>query len=295
MGSGGNGGPSGGGGNGSALVGGAARDSAFSGSGGGGYVGGGGSDSSQGGGGGSSYVAGLTSVTVNLTGSGGTGGYYRPNPFFDFVASGNGLVQLSWSLNVPTTSSVNLTISCLSTIFSGYDGGARGYNLLAYTGIRFSDGSYGPTIPPVSMSSFLGKSAYNDGGGTYTLQYNESVSHDFGSVANGESKQVNVYTEVGQTFEVLLNGASQTPDDVYLTVSDSSSRTITITGNSQFTVPLIPLDPDKIVQVQNSTPGAGVFTAIATVAGTMTDANNRTFLYSYTVDCSFTSSGGSGI
>jgi hypothetical protein len=64
-----------------------------------------------------------------------------------------------------TASTINLTMSCLSTIFSGYGGGTRGYNLLAYTGIRFSDGSYGPTIPPISMSTFLGKSAYSGGGG----------------------------------------------------------------------------------------------------------------------------------
>jgi hypothetical protein len=64
-----------------------------------------------------------------------------------------------------TTSTINLTMSCLSTIFSGYGGGTRGYNLVAYTGIRFSDGSYGPTIPPISMSTFLGKSAYSGGGG----------------------------------------------------------------------------------------------------------------------------------
>jgi hypothetical protein len=56
-------------------------------------------------------------------------------------------------------------MSCISTIFSGYGGGTRGYNLALYTGIRFSDGSYGPTTTPVNMGTFRGKQAWAGGGG----------------------------------------------------------------------------------------------------------------------------------
>ena len=63
----------------------------------------------------------------------------------------------------PITSTINLTMSCLSTIFSTYGGAARGYSLQSYSSIRFSDGSYGPASPPISMSSFLNRSAYSGG------------------------------------------------------------------------------------------------------------------------------------
>ena len=68
------------------------------------------------------------------------------------------------SSGTPSCSTINLTMSCLSTIFSGYGGGARGYSLQSYSSIMFYDGSNGPTVPPISMSSFLGQSAYNSGG-----------------------------------------------------------------------------------------------------------------------------------
>jgi hypothetical protein len=42
----------------------------------------------------------------------------------------------------------------------------------------------------------------------------------------------------------------------------------------------------------NSSFSPGGFVAVATVAGTMTDASSRTFPYEYTVTCSFYSEGG---
>jgi len=63
------------------------------------------------------------------------------------------------------TSTVNLTMSCISTVFSTYGGGARGYSLQSYSSIRFYDGSYGPAEPPINMSSFREKAAWTGGGG----------------------------------------------------------------------------------------------------------------------------------
>jgi hypothetical protein len=67
------------------------------------------------------------------------------------------------------TSTVNLTMSCISTVFSTYGGGARGYSLQSYSSIRFYDGSYGPAEPPINMSSFREKAAWIDSGGTQTF------------------------------------------------------------------------------------------------------------------------------
>ena len=56
-------------------------------------------------------------------------------------------------------------MSCISTVFSTYGGGARGYSLQSYSSIRFYDGSYGPAEPPINMSSFREKAAWTGGGG----------------------------------------------------------------------------------------------------------------------------------
>ena len=85
------------------------------------------------------------------------------------VTTGGGGAALGSSLAICTavqyagldgTSTINLTMSCLSTIFSTYGGASRGYHLGSYSSIRFSDGSYGPTTGPVNMSSFLNKAPY---------------------------------------------------------------------------------------------------------------------------------------
>jgi len=78
---------------------------------------------------------------------------------------------------------------------------------------------------------------------------------------------------------------------VTLTVSNSSSRTITISGDEQFSVDSTnPSDTTVICINLSFSPGG--FVAVTTVAGTMTDANSRTFPYEYTVTCSFYSEGG---
>ena len=75
-----------------------------------------------------------------------------------------------------TTSTINLTMSCISTVFSTYGGGARGYSLQSYSSIRFYDGSYGPASPPINMSSFREKAAYVSSGGTQTFTVSDTFT-----------------------------------------------------------------------------------------------------------------------
>lgn len=97
-----------------------------------------------------------------------TGNYY----YIAVVNSGGGSASSGTSQSLctpvnfdaggggPVCSTTNLTMSCLSTIFSTYGGGDRGYSLQSYSSITFSDSTNGPDVPPISMSAFLGKGAY---------------------------------------------------------------------------------------------------------------------------------------
>ena len=157
--------------NGSELTGGngagATAGSPYPAGGGGGYYGGGGG---RGGGGGGSSAPTLLGFTITVNTKGGAfNGATANGGSSDGTAGGDGSATLTWSTGgggiTPVTSTINLTMSCLSTIFSGYGGGARGYHLQSYSSIRFYDGSYGPASPPINMGAFLNKSAYTGGGG----------------------------------------------------------------------------------------------------------------------------------
>lgn len=210
------------GGAGDTLTGGTFTDvSNFIAGGGGGYYGGGGG---EGGGGGSSSSnnAGFTIIT-NTQGGGGAGG--AGDTGSGASAGGNGSVTLTWYSGVPpaVTSTINLTMSCLSTIFSEYGGGKRGYNLQSYSSIRFYDGSYGPASPPINMGAFLNKSAYSGGGGntsTFTESGTFTVPSGITSLnivlrgakgvggatpANGGYVSGTLAVTAGATYQMLVN------------------------------------------------------------------------------------------
>jgi hypothetical protein len=179
-----------------------------------------------------------------------------------------------------------------------YGGGGGGYSLTDVAGGGGGGGSsYISTLVGTVVNSQGGNSTINGGQiiltwpGTpvYTLLYTASPTYDFGIVAVGgvgSIMTVNVYSDV-QTFEVLADGLHQSPP-VYLTVSDSSSRTLSLSGSAFYSV--ISTSPDNTtVQVDFTSalyPHAA-YTTTATVGGTMTSGSN-TFSYSYAVAISAT-------
>lgn len=248
------------------------------GGGGGGYYGGGGGGYYYGeagaGGGGASYTGGLTGSIVNTKGG---------NTSID-----DGNVFIDWSApSVLTTSTTNLTMSCLSTVFSTYGGAARGYSLQSYSSIVFSDDTSGPTAPPIHMSSFLGKAAKLG----YSLLYSPTLSVNMGNVPIGSGSLSVAYLDVyaySQIFEVLYDGAPQSPA-VYLTTADSSSRTLSLSGSGVYSVYTTSPNNTTVQIDLNSEITYGItYTTIATVGGTMTASPGGTFPYSYTVSISAT-------
>ena len=249
------------------------------GGGGGGYYGGGGGayyfTEAGGGGGGASYTGGLTGSIVNTKGGAGT-------------TIGHGNVVIDWSVpSVLTTSTTNLTMSCLSTVFSTYGGAARGYSLQSYSSIVFSDDTSGPTAPPIHMSSFLGKASKLG----YSLLYSPTLSVNMGNVPIASGSLSIAYLDVyaySQIFEVLYDGAPQSPA-VYLTTADSSSRTLSLSGSGVYSVYTTSPNNTTVQIDLNSEITYGItYTTIATVGGTMTASPGGTFPYSYTVSISAT-------
>jgi hypothetical protein len=178
-----------------------------------------------------------------------------------------------------------------------YGGGGGAFNIYDETGGGGGGGSsYVSTLIGTVVNSQGGNSTINGGQIiltwpgtlTYTLSYNASRSYDFGSRPNGYSGTVNVYSQVSQVFEVLLNGASQSPA-VYLTVSDSSSRTLTLSGSGGAQYSVL---SNTVVALSIISPIAGTYSTTATVGGTMTDPDSRTFSYSYEVAITVYDEGG---
>ena len=177
-----------------------------------------------------------------------------------------------------------------------YGGGGGGYNLTTPLGGGGGGGSsYVSTLTGTVVNSQGGNSTINGGqiilswADVYTLSYAATPSYNFGNVpvgGPGSVVSVNVYSDV-QTFEVLKNNAHQSPA-VYVTVSDSSSRTLSLSGHAFYSI--VTTSPDKTtVQVDLTTgiwPGPA-YTTTATVTGIMTSGPN-TFSYSYTVAISAT-------
>jgi hypothetical protein len=211
---------------------------------------------------------GTTAVLYSIRYSAGYGTSIYVNNTSQSISSPSLSGALSWTANTLTTG---------QSLDNSYNVDSALCELLVYpVGITDSDAT--------AVRNYL-MSRWRLG---YTISYTASQSVNIGTlpVSSGTStSELNLYTDV-QSFELKRNGASQSPA-VYLTVANSSSRTLSLSGSGFYSVVSTSPNNTTVLVDLFAAVNGNTYTTTATVAGTMTSVNN-TFSYSYTVFISAT-------